>query len=377
MAEIEPLSPAETSDLLSPLSEAPVPEGMAQKAVHRWIEESRRSGTHGQRATMMGLAGLRAAAALAAAAILLVVVRSRIGENVTPSAGPGSVRSSAAHEADTRTKAAQAPSPRVPSGTRAMRTRSKGGEGQIRSAGAPRTSRPQPSIRADRPLPATPPIVAEKSMPSDATAPQGAPQPSDPELREARMGMADNSPDLAYLNSIEGAGRRASAPVSFADARLARPITLAEDEISLADLSGKIGSGLGLDIVLSGRLKRQPIAIHCTDRPVGEVFRMIAAALELRWEVSGSGAARRYAAVPARNDSLNQAEHTATHEAARMVAAGMGGASSAQAGPAASDQARKAADLNIVGPPARVRDIRQGGAAPTDAIQADGWIILR
>ncbi len=374
MAEIEPLTPSEVSDLLSGLTEAPVPEGMAQRAVHRWIEESRGTGSRSRPAMHMGLSVLRPIAALAAAAILVVVVRSRIGDGVAPDAGQ-SVASSAERATRSAKAVETAPSPLPLTKGAARESKAKGRGTTAPSAGAPRVAEAFPPVRADKRTRAVSQLESEKAF-ADSGA--GEAQPPAPALQEARRAEAPDA-DLAYLNAPADADRSADGPPSFADARLAKPVSLTEDEITFADLSGRIGGDSGVDIVLPARLAQQPIAIHCSDRPVGEVLRMVARALDIRWEVSGSRIPRRYAAVPPHGDKLATADGAVESMAGRMGLAGAAGMRAAP-GAARSDaagHARGGVLLNIIGSPARVRALRQEGAAPPDAVRTDGWIIVR
>lgn len=384
MAETEPLTPGEIADILAGLEDAPVPERMARRAVNRWIEESRRERPRGRWATVLSFPGLRPALALAAAAALVVVIRGRLGDEAappiqTPKAAERAERADAPTLQNTTAQKAQGEKREARGKRLEERAEAKGAAGPGRAATAGSAPAPPAAGFADRP--AAP--LAERDVAPPARkvqAPESAPVPAVSErmaLRAARTPEAPSA-DVAYLNRTEPLSRDLVKDSSVGDARLLQRITLAEDEIALADLAGKIGATTGVSIVLSEAIATEPLAVHCEDRPLREVMRQMGRALGIRWELSHQGDAIRYAARP-----IAEAEETRASDdaAARSAPAGLGGgmmrAGRAPAAMQADSSKRRGVETrNIIGSPERVRALRQG-VAPPDAVQTEGWIIVR
>ncbi len=220
--------------------------------------------------------------------------------------------------------------------------------------------------------------------------------PSHPAIDEARAGMeigvrmmVGSSADLAYLNGE--AATPPEAPGAVPDTRLLNTVTLAEESLGMADLVGVLRERTGVDIALADQAARDAIAVYCTDKPLREVLRQMARALDLQWTRAGAGDASHYRAV------LREAPTPEAEEAAEPPAMMLSGAAAAP-GPAvgrsakgetADAQARRTGgaprpepDVSIIGDPERVRAVlghaRGGRVAPGAApLQTEGWLILR
>ena len=374
MAEIEPLTPNETRDLLAGIAETPVPEGMARRAVERWIEESRQARPRNRLAALLGLPGMRPAIALAAAAILVVIVRTRMGDEVAPA--PPITTANRSFDAG----------PVLPEQTREQRAdvtdrqRARAKEhkanASVRPPMAPRVAAAPAPHRSPTASPSVQ-TTADRSAKGE-TAPASRQKHTEAAAMRSALSAEMPSADLAYLNGLEPPETEGADDSRVEDARLTTRITLSEDEIAVSDLAGKLGAATGTAIALSDPVMRETLAVHCDDRPLREVMRQMARALDLRWERAHRDGIARYVGVPAPDQELKPSPGAM---AGARAPAGMGGAMRADGiqarTPSAPQRAKSDLARNVIGSPERVRAMRQQGVVPPDAVQSEGWVIVR
>jgi hypothetical protein len=366
----EPLTPEESAELLAGLEAAPAPIGMAHRAVERWAQERTTGSARTGLARLLRGYGLRPALAIGAAVGLLLVVRSRMVEVPAPMMD----RSSAPVSAGSRALRAATPPEAVPS-AKTLRTK-----GVRKPAAAVKLSAAHPHLPEADAVALKSGMVREKAAAPRVAEHAMLPAPETPSITAPAGGASE----LAYLNG-EAEPEAAEALAARGDARLLTRISLAEDEIALSDLAGRLVEVSGVRIALADSAARGTVGIHCKDRPVGEVLRQIGRALDLRWERAGSGAKAGYAAVAA---SANEAqlEFGRSRSAPQPPAGVMRGDSEARhyqgldplkAASAARRAESKDTPLCIVGRPARVKEIVAGRAAPPETARVEGWIIVK
>ena len=235
-------------DPLGGLSSAPVPEGMARRAVEQWAQERERRASRMRLVRGFSLS----AAGLAAAALLVVRMRppSEVVGPVTPPSHAGPERAAGRANAGAAAKGrfTVAVRRRAPSHT------SHGSHSSY------------PTDRAD--LVYMPPSPAQAAVASAA--------------------------DLAYLNAEPPP---AEQPGAVSDVRLAALVTVRE-EAGVPDLLGLLRSRTGVEVAVPDGVARMQVALNVTDEPLRDVMQQMGKTLEVRWYRSGAGAKSRYAAVP-------------------------------------------------------------------------------
>lgn len=404
MRRDRPMTPDETRAILRPLEEAPTPEGMASRALERWVAEASRA--EGRIPWRSWLAWPRSyrilrPAVLGIAAILTVfiVVRNRIG---LPPSGltDETVRASKVGQQPVMSKPSeyiggaarngadlhrQRFAESVPATTRAAVPHAVPAlpERKSHASSSPAaTPNPAPPRMATAPAsPSTPPGALSRAPQSEGAAVKSDAVPGRLARRSGDTGeelIADralpSASDLAYLNGAAVAAPDTKASTEhFADSRLAARLTLEEDSISVADLAGVLRSRTGVDISLPDDAARRSLAIYCSDKPLGELLRQMARVLMVRWELSRTDPGAPHYVAIARSTGRSDSSPDGAAEKARTPAVGGFEGAALMRPPRLSVIARERGISMMGEPTALTRQLNNVGQ--TELKLTEGWLL--
>lgn len=408
-----PLTSDETRELLEPIRSAPAPSGMARRAIDRWAEENDAEPTQARdpgRDRGRWWTGWRMAVGAAAVIAMVALTRDRIGTPELHRSEPAAERTSseamrskggADRMAEVRTSD---PAPAAPLAD----TPAAAPNAQKAQHSTPAQTRPSPSLRRFEP--------ADAPMQRKAAAPGGAAgsaasardrtvridspartaaAPAEPArsvradfdaaaaMKTAPQLGASLSPGMAaapapasaeevlgYINVAAGPdGEGRSQDAARPDPRLLKLVTLDEEDVSGADLVGRLRSLTDVELRLADGLARRAVTVLCREAPLRDVLRQMSRAFGLRWEQQASGETIIYRATE------TIANNRTSGFAAGASALRRAGSQQAERQAAPQAERRKRSPINVIGEPGAVRQwLDEENRDPST--QIEGWWII-